>query len=364
MRTLYTGEPHVHYGQIYVESAVGVYPMPDECFAGQHNGLCGAAIPGTLFLVTGLHTGTVGFTVELHEREPAVDEVWQEVVEASFRPASQRVALVQWAGEASWGLDLPPVDYRVRYCAFGMDEGRAADTRMAGEPQLDRYLLQFWPAGPAEDRIVRQTSEIAAYWHRTARTYPSVADQVERKRQARLADERAAAEREAERARQALQRDVLLWRGTLPSDRVRKVGSARELAQHDRELVDRIDGADPGTQRVIARAAVHRAYAGAGLTGIDWVAAALAALDRGEDLPAPFDDQSGVWQHVLGDARVPRTIVPGSENFLRQAAAVPAIFQAVHPDPLRAALESVWTAVFSYGTDREDVLTEIRALLD
>src|SRR5262245_56230147 len=122
--------------------------MLEECFANQHNGLCGAAIPGTLLLITGLHTGTVGFTVELHEGEPAIDEVWQEVSVASFRPASLLVALLQWAGEASWVLDLAPIDYRVRYCAFGMDEARAADTRLGDEPQLDRYLLQFWPAEP------------------------------------------------------------------------------------------------------------------------------------------------------------------------------------------------------------------------
>jgi hypothetical protein len=39
------------------------------------------------------------------------------VVEASFRPATAKVALVQWAGEASWPLPLAPIDYRVRYSA-------------------------------------------------------------------------------------------------------------------------------------------------------------------------------------------------------------------------------------------------------
>jgi hypothetical protein len=160
------------------------------------------------------------------------------------------------------------------------------------------------------------------------------------------------------------QRERLQWGGRLPSDRLRSVGgNARNLAALDRDLVDAIADADPGRQRAIARAAVHRAYAGAGLSEIDWVLPALAALDRGEDLPAPFDDQTGVWQYVLGDERVHRTIVPGTPNFSRQAAAAPAIFQAVQPDPLRAAIDTVWTAAFSFGTDRDVVLDEIRALL-
>ncbi|WP_433733954.1 hypothetical protein ACQP0C_17585 [Nocardia sp. CA-129566] len=76
---------------------------------------------------------------------------------------------MQWAGEASWELDLKEIDYRVRYCAQGMDQARQKDTRLDDEPLLDRYLLQFWPALPEPDRVVRQTSEIAASWHDHAR---------------------------------------------------------------------------------------------------------------------------------------------------------------------------------------------------
>ncbi|MEU7786407.1 hypothetical protein [Amycolatopsis sp. NPDC049159] len=76
MRTVVHGEGSVHYGQIYVHSAGGE-PFEGDlsaCFAGQHNGLCGAAVAGTLFLLTGLHTGEVGFTAEVHESEPPDDE--------------------------------------------------------------------------------------------------------------------------------------------------------------------------------------------------------------------------------------------------------------------------------------------------
>lgn len=61
VRVLMRGDVWVHYGQIYVESGQGS-PGLAEGFAGQENGLCGGAVAGTLFLITGLHTGDVGFT--------------------------------------------------------------------------------------------------------------------------------------------------------------------------------------------------------------------------------------------------------------------------------------------------------------
>jgi hypothetical protein len=89
-------------------------------------------------------------------------------VEVSFRPVSARNMLMQWSGSAAWELDLEETDYRVRYCATGMDQAREKDTRVDG-PRLDSYLLQFWPAPPAPDRVLKQTAAIAAYWHDYAR---------------------------------------------------------------------------------------------------------------------------------------------------------------------------------------------------
>ena len=51
MRTVMTGPAWVSYSQIYVESAEN-YADLGECFAGQRNGLCGAAVAGKLWLVT------------------------------------------------------------------------------------------------------------------------------------------------------------------------------------------------------------------------------------------------------------------------------------------------------------------------
>lgn len=167
MRTLMSQAAWVHYGQIYVQSGDG-YPDFDECFRGQSNGLCGAAMPGILFLITGLHTGEVGFAVELYDDPPPVDDSWQEIVEASFQPMGD-TALVGWGGQQHWPLGLAETSYRVRYCATGMDEARELDTRMEDDPEADRYLLQLWPAPPRPDTVVKQTSKTANDYHKSAR---------------------------------------------------------------------------------------------------------------------------------------------------------------------------------------------------
>ncbi|MFH9862893.1 hypothetical protein [Streptomyces sp. NPDC017202] len=308
MRRPVTGEVHVHYGQIYVESdPAGTTPGLREAFAGQSGGLCGAAVPGVLWLSTGLHTGDVGFVVEVHDAPPPLDPAWEDVVEVSFRPVSERTHLVQWAGEAAWDLDLTPTDHRVRYCARGMDEGRERDTRVTGEPQADSYLLQFWPAPPRPDRVIRQTSQHAARRHRYARELPpppTPQQRAETERLARRAQERAAEE-------QRLHYERWQWGGRLPS---RALRAAREsnvlgLLRFDSDLVHALDAAGPGVQRAVALLAARRACEAAGLTDVPWVAEALTEVTRGRPLPPPFDDRALLSQTLRSDPRVPQRSV-------------------------------------------------------
>ncbi|MEU5539723.1 hypothetical protein [Streptomyces sp. NPDC020362] len=109
-----------------------------EAFAGRSGGLCGASVPGALWLTTGLHTGHVGFTVEVHEQAPPLEADWEDVVEVSFRPAAAGGMLVEWGGEGAWDLDPDESDHRVRYSARGMDEAGQQGTLLEGEPRLDR----------------------------------------------------------------------------------------------------------------------------------------------------------------------------------------------------------------------------------
>ncbi|TBO60289.1 hypothetical protein EYS09_07500 [Streptomyces kasugaensis] len=418
------GEVHVHYHQIFVESDPDSYgPGLAEAFAGQSAGLCGAAVPGALWLTTGLHTGDVGFTVEVHDQAPPLDAAWEDVVEVSFRPASGSSALLQWAGEASWELGLEETDYRVRYCAKGMDEADRQDTRVDGLPQLDCYLLQFWPELPAPDRVLKQTSASAAYWHDCARQQPpppTPAERAEAERLARLAQEQAERER-----RLAYERWD--WGGQLPSRALRGVGgNVRGLLRFDPALVHALDAASPQVQRAVARLAARHACAAAGLTGLDWIAAGLTALAEGRPLPPPFDDEGRVWPALESDPRVPgrttgRAIPPERPPFQPPAndgahapipqseqtswlvgpaaalakpppppeppaprpggakypvtlttgepdpslrisqpyAAVSALLGAAEADPLRAALDAVHSAVATYGEDYRTLLQEV-----
>ncbi|MFJ7906697.1 hypothetical protein [Kitasatospora sp. NPDC096204] len=343
------GEVRVHYGQIYVESDPD-YPGPDlaRAFAGQRAGLCGAAVPGALWLTTGLHTGAVGFTVEVHEQAPPLDEAWEDVVEVSFRPATDSSLLVEWGGGDARELGLAQCDHRVRYCARGLDEGHRLDTRTSGEPGAERYLLQFWPAPPEPDRVLRQTSRKAAYWHDYARELPPPP----------TPEERAAEELRARRARERVRREnaaaaeLWEWGGRRPSEALRGVvGNVRGLLEFDASLPHALDDAGPRAQRVVARFAARRACAAAGLAGLDWVAAALAALEEDRPLPPPFDDPDALWQALAADPRVPartvrRAVAPGREPFRPPHADLYA------PSPMFAPV-SVPPPVISTGTVTE-----------
>ena len=310
-------------------------------------------------MITGLHTGHVAFTAELHDQPPPVEDSWEEVVEVSFRPTSETVALVQWGAEAAWPLALEQVDFRARYCADGMDQARAEDTRLDGEPVLDRYLLQFWPAPPSSDRVLKQTSAVAAYWHEWARGLPPPP----------TPQERAEAERQAElESREHMRhfQDEVNWAGAPPSQRLRTVGgNVLGMAKLDRPLLDALAEVDTESQRAIARWAARRACEAAGLSSLDWVAPALTALERGDKLPAPFDDHARVWDLLLGKDRVVHAVVPttteSSPRIDPQAAGLPALFAAVEADPLRAAVDALHAAAVTFGDNYQRLFGELRS---
>ncbi|WP_326954700.1 hypothetical protein [Amycolatopsis sp. NBC_01286] len=369
MRTVVDGEAHVHYGQIYVHSEGGD-PFEGDltaCFAGQRNGLCGAAFPGTLFLITGLHTGNVGFTAEVHDTGPPVPPLppgsgWEDVVEASFH-AGGATRLVTWGGENAWDLELSPGDYRVRYSGSRMDAGRDRDTRLDGEPALDRYLLQFWPAPPGPDIVVRQGSAIAGYWHGFAREQPAPEEHAAAQARRREERERLAAAARAAAEHERLRRE---WGGSLPSERILNLPyTLRELAKQDRGFIADATGAAPGTQRALTHWLAHHAYELAGLDRVAWIAEGLRALDEGRALPPPFDDWTAAWDRLLSDPAVPHTLVRTPDgrhdNALQQAMAFPALFAAVKADPLEALGQVLSAALVTHGGDHTALFAAARA---
>jgi hypothetical protein len=170
MTRIFDGCLYVHYGQAYVLSnALETSELPD-CFQGQANGLCGAAISDTLFLITGLHTGHVRLSVDVLDTPPLLDQIWEEIVEVPFMINGERTSLYNWNGECVCEIPLSTGTYRVRYCARNMDRGKEVDTILDDEEPIDFYNLAFWPADLLPDVVLKQTAEIAAYWHEYAKS--------------------------------------------------------------------------------------------------------------------------------------------------------------------------------------------------
>ena len=143
-------------GQLYVVSdPEEIGPDLFAHFSGQANGLLGAATPGVLCLLTGRADGDIGFTVEACEREPLLDDSWEDCVEASFSPASAVVMVVDLEWQVMCELPLGEATYRVRYAARGMD---------AKYDESELEALWFWPAPETPDAVVKQTSKVAEYW--------------------------------------------------------------------------------------------------------------------------------------------------------------------------------------------------------
>jgi len=163
---IFDGPMHVHYGFIWLhpEERYDEF-VSGRPFAGQVNGLCGAAIPGLLDLRTGLHTGSVPVRVILVDSEPPLGDA-EDIVEVSFRPDQA----VLWFGGFDDGdeITLPVMSYRARWSATAMDAGHDADTVLEDETAPDSYELCFWPDADARpDEVVRLGSKTASYWHST-----------------------------------------------------------------------------------------------------------------------------------------------------------------------------------------------------
>jgi hypothetical protein len=169
MTRIFDGYLNVHYGQAYVLACDNIVRL-EESFRGQSNGLCGAAIPGALFLITGLHTGHVGFAVDVLNSPPALNNTWDEIVEVSFIVGDEPVVVEDWDGETVTSIPLSSGSYRVRYCARNMDQAHEVDTILDNEEAADFYSLAFWPQAVSEDCVIKQTSEQAAYWHNFAKS--------------------------------------------------------------------------------------------------------------------------------------------------------------------------------------------------
>ncbi len=164
MTKLFEGNVEVQYGQVYIELDGSFDGAMEDCFRGQKNGLCGAQAPAILFLMTGLHTGIVGLSIHLFDAEPDIDENWEEIVEVSFQASKGKITLMEWSADQGVGMAIPSGSYRARYHGRSLQAANELDTNVDDTP-VDIYRLDLWTAPHAPDRVVKQTSTVAAYWH-------------------------------------------------------------------------------------------------------------------------------------------------------------------------------------------------------
>lgn len=154
----------VSYAQIYLMDTIAEHFEAD--IARGNVGLIHGRV-GFAHLVTGLHTGSVAFTVVVATSDPGPDLSYEDIVEADFTARTDELRLHEWGGEGVHPLPrLPqgPGSYRLRYHGQGMDAAHAGGVVFPEDPAVDSYLLQIWPAPVGPPAILRSTSRHAVYW--------------------------------------------------------------------------------------------------------------------------------------------------------------------------------------------------------
>ncbi|MFF0205786.1 hypothetical protein [Streptomyces sp. NPDC005017] len=137
---------------------------PDGPMAGgldaAHTGLVSAS-DGAIEVHTGIHTGDVQVTAELHTHQPEPASGWDEIAEISCHSPSGEILVAPLMDDP---VDLPslashgPGSYRLRVHARGRD--RAID--LAPDEVVEYYLIQSWPA-PLQDTLLVKATD--AYGH-------------------------------------------------------------------------------------------------------------------------------------------------------------------------------------------------------
>ena len=206
----------------------------------------------------------------------------------------------------------------------------------------DEYLLQLRPGAAARGRIVEQTAERAAYWHRARRP--------------RTEQDLADAARAEHDEREKLARDR--WGARPPNARLRATLGAglslRTISALDPELEFALADVEDEVHRQVAAWAVLRSLTQAGLVDRPQLAPAVTALRRGVLVEAPFDVSGYVWS-LLERMKPPRTSVPtppdGQDEQSPQDWAIASVFHSAMSDSLAAVLEVLVCLAFVSGRD-------------
>ncbi|MFI9045947.1 hypothetical protein [Streptomyces sp. NPDC053427] len=119
-------------------------------------------------ILTGQEIGHIRVSAQLWDGQPPLSDdidAWQDIAEIS---AAWRSAFIDFGTTAidedpAQRIPLPgPGHYRLRVHGRHRDDGDPRD----GRDPLEEYLVQIWPAPPAEDRVIKTSSATAARWSR------------------------------------------------------------------------------------------------------------------------------------------------------------------------------------------------------
>ncbi|UJP40369.1 hypothetical protein [Cellulomonas palmilytica] len=295
MEVLFDGSVHVDYPFLALEAPESPYGLVGTGFmsmGGQANGICGARVPCALLMRTGLHTGHVPLRVERYDERPDLADEWEDVVEVSLTVIDADYAITAFES-TDWLPTIAPGEYRARWCAAGMDAGRDQDNTGRDEAP-DRYLLQLWPHPPGAEVVVRQGSELAAYWAGVAaETSPPDLDELREQGWGVDADDLL---EDRELTEEEVAQRVALMNERMRGDRppnptLREWGDQTLLlAQLDRDLLDELTDLSPGVLRALAVQATRTLAEEAGGMDRPPVVEALDVVARGGTLPEVWQD--------------------------------------------------------------------------
>ncbi|WP_427889280.1 hypothetical protein ACQHIV_38605 [Kribbella sp. GL6] len=153
------------YGQFDLVwgDGIGFDGDADRFFAGQVNGLAGAAHGAGVYLHFARRSGGSPLRIVLLDQAPPDSSSWEDVVEVSVDvPPGEGVGWSSWAGESGGRIEGLAGSHRLRLSARGRDAARNGEFE---DGPVDEYLIQLWPARPEPDAILRVGSADAAYWH-------------------------------------------------------------------------------------------------------------------------------------------------------------------------------------------------------
>ncbi|MGW4766439.1 hypothetical protein ACWEO2_00170 [Nocardia sp. NPDC004278] len=365
------------YGQFYLHGGVGD-PDSELALLDQAHAAQPCAGDGAMLVVLSPHQNNFEMSIAVQVwtgRPPHDREQWQQVCEGRLRVDSDGVLSISsptdgWADPCP----VPPGDYLIEVSGRGFVNYGWPGSTTPG----DVWRIRLWP-DDGGDLLPHQQWDMPGYGIPENVPIPERTDTEEDPESkwvavmdsegtryltvGELAAERVAAER-AE------------WGGD-PIPELREYFSAPELAGFDRPLVEAIAAMDEPTLRRLAHRCAVKACELATIAERSWVAPALAALREGRPLPAPFDDMQTAFDRLHDEefgavedesrqlvATIGQPVRSESNPFdigpvHRPSFALGAIEHATDPDPLAAAIATLYSAAITFGADARVLFAEI-----